>query len=70
MNNSNEIDKNIEKYRSEIKDILSLKYELYYNISLLRMNYENIILNIDQIFFDNIILLNSVINNFEILKLL
>jgi hypothetical protein len=60
----------IEKYERELEDVDNLKMQINKNISDIRVVQDDLILETDQILFDNSIMINSVINNFSKLLVL
>lgn len=55
----------VEKHENEINEINQLKKELIGNILLLKTNYDNKVLEIDSIVFDNIIMLDTIFSNIK-----
>lgn len=57
----------IDKLKNDIKDIENTKMEVLTNIVKTNEKKDNIALTLDKILFDNIVMLNSIVKNFELL---
>ena len=55
----------ISKKEKELDDINNNRNKIIKNITDIKLNKENIILEVDKILFDNIIMINSIINNIQ-----
>ena len=55
----------ISRYKSELDKITNLKEEIINNIIILQTKYQNITLTVDKIWFDNIVMIDSIIKNFS-----
>ena len=66
----NDIEKNnlIKKKEDELSNITQIKQEIIININNLKLNLESLSLKIDQICFDNIVMMDTIIKNFEYLR--
>ena len=66
----NDIEKNnlIHKKEEELRSITQIKQEIISNIQKIKLNLESLSLKIDQICFDNIVMLDTIIKNFESLR--
>ena len=60
-------DDKIEKYKEDIKSLEDSKIEILSNIARVNEKKDNIALTLDKILFDNIVMFNSIIKNFELL---
>ena len=65
MNADIERSDQIYKFETEISRINSIKQELIHNILTARSKRENLCLSVDNIVFDNIVMIDAVIKNFE-----
>ena len=57
----------INKIETELKEIQTVKQEIFKNLINYKIQQQNIMLHIDQILFDNSIMINKLINNFKVL---
>ena len=57
----------IKKYKANLKDLETSKLEILNNVARVNEKRDNISLTLDKILFDNIVMFNSIIKNFEIL---
>ena len=66
----NDIEKNnlIKKKEDELSNITQIKQEITININNVKLNLESLSLKIDQICFDNIVMMDTIIKNFEYLR--
>jgi hypothetical protein len=66
----NDIEKNnwIHKKEEELSNITQIKQEIITNIQKIKLNLESLSLKIDQICFDNIVMMDTIIKNFESLR--
>lgn len=55
----------LKKEESELNEIIGTKKEIINTIQLVKNNLENINLQVDQIYFDNTIMLHKVLRNFD-----
>jgi len=56
------------KYKDELHKITVIKQELIRNILAVKARYENLLLHIDKICFDNIIMMDAILKNFVTLS--
>jgi hypothetical protein len=54
----------IDKYETELSRINSIKQELICNILIVKSKHENLSLRVDNIVFDNIIMIDAILKNF------
>lgn len=66
----NDIEKNnlLHKKERELTNINETKQEIISNINKIKLNLESLSLKIDQICFDNIVMMDTIIKNFEYLS--
>ena len=57
----------VEKYREDIRSLEDSKIEILSNIAKVNEKKDNISLTLDKVLFDNIVMFNSIIKNFEML---
>ena len=57
----------INKIETELKELQTVKQEIFKNLINYKIQQQNIMLHIDQILFDNSIMINQLINNFKVL---
>jgi hypothetical protein len=57
----------ISKLENELKELQTVKQEIFKNLINYKIEQQNIMLSIDQILFDNSIMINQLINNFKLL---
>lgn len=55
----------VSKHEKELDDIENNRNKIIKNITDIKLTNENIILEVDKILFDNIIMINSIINNMQ-----
>ena len=54
----------ISKYENELSRINGVKQELIRNILIVKTKHENLSLRVDNIMFDNIIMIDAILKNF------
>ena len=57
----------VERLKRDIKNIEETKIDILNNIVKINEKRDNISLTLDKILFDNIVMMNSIIKNFELL---